>query len=242
MAIPRPTRPLAQSFFAVSFVASLLSGAASRIDSAVVTAFLVDPAASIPKGALRAFAFRSGTLVTRGWQRHPLKMADMTTRTKEAPTDREAPISPQARQTWLAVGLIILGAGAAAVSLLGPLSADLIHYHASEGAVNQILGGDVSGLVLVASVSILAGILVWRGHPAGPVLALGLALYALYMYSQLALGGDVARYPGNSERVLLYLGLFVLAGAITLRAWAATDRSACRRPPVGWTARSASSS
>lgn len=135
---------------------------------------------------------------------------------------------------WLALGLFILGAGAALVALLGPLVGNLIRYHASEGAVNQIVGGDVAGLVLVAPLSVLAGVLVWRGHRAGPVLALGPAVYALYMYSQLALGGDFVRYPGNSERFfLLYLGLFAVAGAIAIRAWTMMDVD--RLPaPVRW--------
>jgi hypothetical protein len=125
---------------------------------------------------------------------------------------------------WLAVGLILLGLGAATVALLGPLVADVIRYHVSEGAMNQIVGGDVAGLVLVAPVSLLAGTLVWRGHRAGPILALGPAVYALYMYFQLSLGGDVLAYPGNSERFFpLFLGLFVLAGAILVRAWSAID-------------------
>jgi hypothetical protein len=122
------------------------------------------------------------------------------------------------------VGLFVLGAGAALVALLGPLAGDNIRYHASEGAINQIIGGDVAGLLLVAPMSVLAGILVWRGKSAGPVLALGPSVYALYMYSQLALGGDFVRYPGNSERFfLLYLGLFVVAGAIVIRAWGMID-------------------
>lgn len=127
-------------------------------------------------------------------------------------------------QKWFALGLVILGGGAALVAVLGPLVGGVIRYHASEGAINQIIGGDVAGLVLVAPVSILAGMLVWRGHLAGPVLALGPAVYALYMYSQLALGGDLVRYAGNSERFFpLYLGLFVLAGAIAIRAWTIID-------------------
>lgn len=140
-------------------------------------------------------------------------------------------------RSWLALALMILGAGAALVALLGPLVGDVIRYHASEGAVNQIIGGDVAGLVLVAPVSILAGILVWRGHVAGPVLALGPAVYALYMYSQLALGNDISRYPGNSERFFpLFLGLFMLAGAIAIRAWTMIDSD---RLPVTrrWVAR-----
>ena len=136
----------------------------------------------------------------------------------------KAPSRFRSRRTWLALGLFVLGFGAAAVSLLGPLVGNVIRYHASQGAVNQIIGGDVAGLALMAPVSILAGILVWRGHVAGPVLALGPALYALYMYSQLALGGDFVRYPGNSEWFFpLYLGLFIVAGVIAIRAWTMMD-------------------
>ncbi|MFP3914728.1 MAG: hypothetical protein ACLFWM_07610 [Actinomycetota bacterium] len=147
------------------------------------------------------------------------------TRTRE-----EAPAGSRAlppRDRWLGMGLVVLGLGAALVSVAGPLILGLIDYRASPGAVNQVMGGDVAGLVLVAPTSILAGILAWRGHRAGGVLGLGPALYALYMYSQLALGGDVFRYPGNSERFfLLYLGLFLLAGAVTVRAWTGIDSGA----------------
>ncbi len=141
---------------------------------------------------------------------------------------RQATTLPQprtgSRSVSLALGLVVLGMGAAGVALLGPLVTDVIRYHVSEGAVTQIIGGDVAGLLLVAPMSITAGILVWRGHVAGPVLALGPALYALYMYSQLALGADVIRYPGNSERFFpLYLGLFILAGAIAIAAWRRID-------------------
>lgn len=141
-------------------------------------------------------------------------------KTRQAGPASEKPFRERSRKVWLAVALFVLGAGAALVALLGPLAGDIIRYHVSEGAVNQIVGGDVAGLVLVAPLSVFAGILVWRGQRAGPVLALGPAVYALYMYSQLALGGDFVRYPGNSERFfLLYLGLFVVAGAIVIRAW-----------------------
>lgn len=149
-------------------------------------------------------------------------MTQTTTRPPDLTMERGPGIA--FRPTWLALGLFILGAGAALVALLGPLAGDVIRYHASDGAVNQIVGGDVAGLVLVAPVSLFAGMLVWRGHRAGPVLALGPAAYGLYMYSQLALGGDVVRYPGNSERFfLMYLGLFVMAAAIAIRAWTMID-------------------
>lgn len=138
----------------------------------------------------------------------------------EPPRSDPRRASPEPTRTWLALGLVLLAVGAAAVPLLGPLVLDVIRYHASGGAVNQVAGGDVAGLVLVAPVSLFAAVLVWRRHRAGPVLALAPALYALYMYLQLAVGGEFLRYPGNSERFFpLFLVLFVLAGAIVVGAW-----------------------
>lgn len=161
-------------------------------------------------------SWKSGALEERS------HMTQIRTR-RAGPASEKTPREPS-RQIWLTVGLFILGAGAALVALLGPLAGGIIRYHTSEGAINQIIGGDVAGLLLVAPVSVFAGVLVWRGKGAGPVLALGPSVYALYMYSQLALGGDFVRYPGNSERYfLLYLGLFVVAGAIAVRAWAMID-------------------
>ncbi|HSJ28827.1 MAG TPA: hypothetical protein VLB67_11495, partial [Acidimicrobiia bacterium] len=146
------------------------------------------------------------------------------TRTISSPPEAEGGSPSQTRTLWLAMGLVGLGLGAALVALLGPLAGGVIEYHVSEGARNQVAGGDVAGLFLVAPVSLLAALFVWRRHPAGPPLALPPAAYGLYMYSQLALGGDVARYPGNSERFFpLYLGLFLLAGAIAVTAWPSID-------------------
>lgn len=131
---------------------------------------------------------------------------------------------------WLGAGLVLLGLGAAALAVLGPLVTGVIRYPVSEGARNQVVGGDVAGLVLVAPVALAAGVLALRRHPAGPVLAQGPAAYALYMYAQLALGGDPSRYEGNVERFFpLLLGLFVLAGAVAVRAWTLTDPD--RLPP-----------
>lgn len=119
----------------------------------------------------------------------------------------------------LGVALIVLGIGAAAVALVGPLGAGWLEYHVSPGAAGQARGGDVAGLVLVAPVSFIAGVLVLRRHRLGPVLALSPAAYGMYMYFQLGVSGDSARYPGNSEYFFpLLLGLFVLCGLIMLMA------------------------
>lgn len=124
----------------------------------------------------------------------------------------------------MAGGLIALGLGVAASSLLGPAWFAVIDYHASDGAVRQVMGGDFAALFLVAPVSILAGILTLRGHPAGPVIAIGPAAFAVYTFAQLTLGADFIRYPGNSEQFFLVdLGLFVLGGMVAIVAWSSID-------------------
>lgn len=131
----------------------------------------------------------------------------------------------------LGIALILMGVGVAVTALLGPLVGDLIRYHASQGAINQVMGGDVAALFLVAPVSVLAGVLALRRHRAAAVLALGPSVFALYTYTQLALGGDLNRYPGNSERFfLLFLSLFILGGAIVFSAWSSIDPEAI--PPT----------
>jgi hypothetical protein len=58
-----------------------------------------------------------------------------------------------------------------------------------------------------------------RRHPAAPVLALAPSIFVVDMYTQLIVGNEYLRLPGNVERFFpLLLGLSVLAGAITLRA------------------------
>lgn len=130
------------------------------------------------------------------------------------------------RDVALGLALLTLGAGAATVAVLGPFVLGLVRYHASAGAVNQIVGGDVAGLALVAPAALAAGMLVLSGRRLGALLGLGPAGYGLYMYSQLALGGDTFRYPGNSERFfLLFVVLFVLAGLVLWRPWTSVQGS-----------------
>ena len=139
-----------------------------------------------------------------------------------------APSSPGVPRLGSGSPLIALGVGSGGVSLLGPLVGGVIEYHASDGAINQIIGGDVAALVLVAPVSILAGILILRRHSNGALLGLGPAIYAPYMYTQLALGNDPGRYAGNSEQFfLLYLEHVVLGLVILTRTW-----RLLHRPPV----------
>ncbi len=118
---------------------------------------------------------------------------------------------------WLAPVMALVGLGAMTVAALGPLGADVIHYHVSSGASEQIRGGDLAGLVLVGPLGLAAATLLLRRHPGAEALALAPATYGLYMYSQLAIGGDVARYPGNAERFFpLFWALVVLCGSASV--------------------------
>ncbi len=167
----------------------------------------------------------------------------MSTDTVRKPDEGEMGAAPHGLDAdpWLATGLLMLGLGAGLVAILGPLGLGVIEYHTSAAAANQIAGGDVASLLIVAPLSLVAAALVARGRRAGALLALGPAAYAAYTYTQLALGGDVARYDGNSESFFaLFLGLFLSAALIAVRAWPdvargpAPPRSARTDRAMGW--------
>jgi hypothetical protein len=128
-------------------------------------------------------------------------------------------------------GLIALGIGVAANALLGPMALGELRYHVSEHMENQVIGGDIASLVLVAPAAIVAGVLTLRGHRAGPVLGLAPSLFALYLVFQLAIGAEFDRYPGNSERFFpLHAAIVALAGACAILAWSRIDAAAL--PPL----------
>jgi hypothetical protein len=123
----------------------------------------------------------------------------------------------------LGAGLVILGGALAAVAVLGPLVLNVLRYRTSPTTMNQIMGGDAAALAVVVPVTVAVGVLAIRRHPAAPVLALAPSIFVVYTYTQLILGNEYLRLPGNVERFFpLLLGVFLLAGAIALRAWAGT--------------------
>jgi hypothetical protein len=128
---------------------------------------------------------------------------------------RVAPVMPTL--AWLLVALTV---GIAAASVLGPLWTGALAYRTSDTTLNQIIGGDLAGLVVVAPTALVAAALVWRGHRAGPVLALAPALWAVYMYLQLIVGQEYLQLPGNNERYFpLLLALFVLGETVAVLSW-----------------------
>ena len=140
--------------------------------------------------------------------------------TTTAPSDPRLRTATPAPAGWpLTVLLALLGLGAGAVSLLGPLGTGLLEYHVSSGARDQVRGGDLAALLLVAPVCLVAAWLVHRGRAGAEALALAPASYGLYMWSQLAMTGDITRYSGTSERWFpLFWALVTLSGAAIVLA------------------------
>lgn len=126
--------------------------------------------------------------------------------------------------------LIALGLAMAANAMLGPLVFHVIRIRESAAMETQLLGGELTSLLLAAPLAIAAGVAWWRGYRLAPILAAGPSGYAVYTYVQFVLVPDYTRYPGNNEQYFpLYLGL-VLGGWLTL--WVACRGIAARTPTI----------
>jgi hypothetical protein len=132
----------------------------------------------------------------------------------------------------LGIGLISLAAVIASTAVLGPFVTGIIRYHTSDTTLNQVIGGDAAALLLIAPVCLVVGVLALRGHPAAPALALGPSLFTVYTYTQLIVGEEYLRLPGNSERFfpLLYTG-FLIGGGVAVTAWRHLDPAGLTVPP-----------
>lgn len=128
--------------------------------------------------------------------------------------------SPTSPARWLALTLGLLAACVAAAAAFGPFVLGLLDYRTSATTENQLLGSDAAALLVAAPLTALAALLVVRRHAAGAPLATGVAVYALYTYTQVVIGQEYLRLPGNVERFFpLLLAVFVLAEATLVLAW-----------------------
>jgi hypothetical protein len=153
-----------------------------------------------------------------------------TTTTRHA---EEAVGRPPGNRT-LATLLFSQGALVATTAVVGPLALDLLHYRTSSSGLDQLRGSDVTGLVLVAPFCVWVGRLARRGHPAAPVLALAPAVFTVYIWTQLLLGNEFGRIPGNVEwfspLLLAVMGTGVAIAVCATRALRA-------QAPLGWSRR-----
>ncbi len=142
------------------------------------------------------------------------------------------PVAPPSRPTPLVVLLTLLGVGTIVVAGLGPLGLGVIRYHVSDGALLQMRGGDIAGLLLVGPVSLAAARVLRRGpSQLGYALGAAPAAYGLYTDTQLTICGDLARYGGNSERFFpLLAGMVAVSGATLVLAAAGLARTPAPPP------------
>jgi hypothetical protein len=117
---------------------------------------------------------------------------------------------------WLAAVLVLLGLALAVNSVAGPLLAGLVSYPFSETLLYQTVGLEAVTLALVVPWTVVAAVLVLRGHPAGALLAVAPSSYSVYMFLQYVLGPAYLVYR---PVVLFHLGIFVLSGAVLVLAW-----------------------
>jgi hypothetical protein len=129
-------------------------------------------------------------------------------------TDMSGPGGLRRQHVVLGTVLAALGAGMAVTSLMGPLVFGFMQYRTSETTLNQLVGSDAAALFVAFPASVLAAVLVLRGHAAGPLLGSGIGVYAIYTYAQVVIGQEYLRLPGNIEYWFpLLLAVFVLAEA-----------------------------
>jgi hypothetical protein len=127
------------------------------------------------------------------------------------------------RQDLLLGGsLVVLAAGLAVVAALGPLTGGPVEYHVGETLRNQTIGLDAASLFVVAPLALVAALLTFRGHVAGPAMALGVGAYTAYMFVQYIVGPEYRTRPGNNEALFpLFLALFALGWGSALVSWQA---------------------
>jgi len=146
----------------------------------------------------------------------------------------ERPEGHASRDLPLAALLVAEGGLAATGALLGPLVLDLLHYRTSASGLDQIRGTDLTALALVTPLCGWVGKLAWDGHPAAPVLALAPAGYGVYVSTQLLVGSEWGRLPGNVEWFSpLLLGVIGVGIAVVIRA----TRSLRSQVPLRWSRR-----
>jgi hypothetical protein len=107
-------------------------------------------------------------------------------------------------------------------SILGPFVLDAIDYGFSETVNNQGLGLDAVSLVVVAPLALFAAMLIARGNPAGPLLALAIGAYSAYMAVQYLVGPN---YVVAAHIWPFHLACFVVAIVVAVGAWTKSAES-----------------
>ena len=80
------------------------------------------------------------------------------------------------------IGLVMLAGLVILYVVMRPLLLDLIHFRTAASGLNQIRGGDLAALLVVAPAGLVAGAMASGNHPGAPVMALAPALFDVYLF------------------------------------------------------------
>ena len=107
-------------------------------------------------------------------------------------------------------------------TLLGPLAFGLIDYDLDATLDNQLAGLEIVTVGLVVPVLVVGAVLTVRARPAAPLVVVGPAAYAAYMFVQYVLGPEYSHY---SLTALFHLVITAAAGGLGLWAWTLSART-----------------
>jgi hypothetical protein len=146
----------------------------------------------------------------------------------------QPPVEHPAGDRRLAGLLVAQGALMATSAGLGPLLRDVLHYRTSASGLDQIRGTDLTALAVAAPLCLWIGRLARDGHPAAAVLALAPAGYGVYVWTQLLVGSEWGRLPGNVEWFSpLLLAVVGVGVGVVVRA----TRALRSQVPLRWSRR-----
>lgn len=117
------------------------------------------------------------------------------------------------------VGFLAVATAALLVYLAvqGPLFLGAIRYKTHPLILNQLLGQDAVNLLLLSTLSLAGGVLLWLRRPLAKYLLLATPLYLIYFVLSYTIGWEWSSpaYAGNSERYFFHF-LFILVAALVV--------------------------
>ncbi|GAA4733830.1 hypothetical protein GCM10023328_11670 [Modestobacter marinus] len=136
---------------------------------------------------------------------------------------------PASIPRWLAPATAALAGATASVAALGPLGAGLVDHRVPPLLHDRLVGSAAVSLAVLVPLTLAAALLLRRRSPAGPLLALSVALGHWYLAAELVLVPERTGRPGDDEVFLpLFVAVLLLATAVAVGAWSAASTATTR--------------
>lgn len=109
---------------------------------------------------------------------------------------------------------VLAGIAVIAVSILGPLGVGVLQHRTTPSGVYQIIGQDLTDLLLLGPMCILGGLLFGANKPSAKYFLILTPVTLIYKGLSYGLGQEYSLYPGNIEQYFVYFLIMVIAGLI----------------------------